>query len=376
MFWHCLKYELLTSIRAKDLIIWLMIFPIALGTLFKIAFGSVYETQTKFSTVKTAVVETTPDPVLHQVLDSIGEQEDAFMSVKYVDEDEAMDLLKNEKVEGIIFADGELSLTVHYKGMNSTILTSFVENYNSQRKIIMEAAKNDPASLNDVTAALSAEVNTCREVPLTDGNTDNLIQYFYNLIAMVAMFGSLTGLHITINNQANLSAVGSRNNCSPAPKSVSILAALTGSYIVQGFCMALCVTYLRFVLKIDFGSRLPLVYAAALLGGIAGVSMGFFVGSLNRMKIEAKTSILMSVSMICCFLSGLMVGNMKGVIIKKAPWFNHVNPAALVSDSFYCLNIYSDYRRFMEKIISMAVISVIFVALGIVVSRRKKYESL
>ena len=34
MFLHCLKYELKTSLRARDLIIWLILFPIVLGTLF------------------------------------------------------------------------------------------------------------------------------------------------------------------------------------------------------------------------------------------------------------------------------------------------------------------------------------------------------
>ena len=48
-------------------------------------------------------------------------------------------------------------------------------------------------------------------------------------------------------------------------------------------------------------------------------------------------------------LIGLMMGNMKAVIAEKIPGFNNINPAAVISDSFYCLNIYEDYDRFITK---------------------------
>jgi len=222
---------------------------------------------------------------------------------------------------------------------------------------------------------MSGTVSSCKEIPLTQGNPDMYIQYFYNLIAMVAMFGCMTGMHVTMQNQANLSALGARNNCSPAPKLVTILACLTGSFILQTVCMLLCVTFLAFVLKVDFGDRLPLVYPAAILGGIMGVSFGFFVGSVSHMSQKTKTAVLMSASMLLCFLSGLMVGDLKGTIAQKAPWFNNINPAAVVSDSFYCLNIDEDYTRFITKLITMAVITVVFIMLGFIISRRKKYAS-
>ena len=70
-----------------------------------------------------------------------------------------------------------------------------------------------------------------------------------------------------------------------------------------------------------------------------------------------------------------MVGDLKGTIAQKAPWFNNINPAAVVSDSFYCLNIDEDYTRFITKLITMAVITVVFIMLGFIISRRKKYAS-
>ena len=85
---------------------------------------------------------------------------------------------------------------------------------------------------------------------------------------------------------------------------------------------------------------------------------------------------LMTTTMLLCFFSGLMMGNMKAVVAEKMPWFNEINPVAVISDSFYCLNIYEDYERYTRKMITMVVITAIFMVLGFISSRRKKYASL
>lgn len=87
-------------------------------------------------------------------------------------------------------------------------------------------------------------------------------------------------------------------------------------------------------------------------------------------------SVVMAVSMTCCFFSGLMSNTMKGTVAEHCPIFNEINPAAVISDSFYCLNLYDDYRRFTVKIISMAIYTVLFTLGGYVLTRRRKYASL
>ncbi|MBP5579514.1 MAG: ABC transporter permease [Ruminococcus sp.] len=377
MFFHILKYELKNSLRVKEITVWLIIFPIALGICFKIAFGSIYEKTEKFSAIPVAVVENTDNTAFRQVMENIGKSDEPFLKVSFTDMDGAEKMLDNGDVEGIIVSDGKLSLTVKEKGLRETMLKSFLEQYTVREKIAMDAINTAPEKAQEVIEALTGEtVSSCREIPLTQGNPDMYIQYFYNLIAMVALFGCNIGMHITIQNQADLSALGARNNCSPARKSVSILACFTGSCIMQTFCMILCVSFLAFVLKVDFGDRLYLVYPAAIMGGILGVSFGFFVGSIARVGEKTKTAILTAFALLLCFCSGLMMGDMKAVIVEKMPWFNNINPAAVISDCFYCLNIYEDYDRFVTKLITMAVTTFIFVFLGFVFSRRKKYASI
>ena len=377
MFLHILKYELKNGLRTKDLMIWLILFPIALGICFKIAFGSIYDKTEKFSSIPVAIVEENENEAFRQVINSIESSEEPFLKASFVTREKAEKLLDDGEVEGIIFSGDELSLTVKEKGLRETMLKFFTEKFTVRERIISDAIKTSPEKAQEVIAALTEDTeSSCRDIPVTQGNPDLYIQYFYNLIAMVALFGCNTGVHITIQNQADLSALGARNNCSPAHKSVSILACLAGSFIMQTFCMILCVSFVAFILKVDFGDRLLLVYPAAILGGILGVSFGFFVGSLARVGEKAKTAIVTSAAMLMCFCSGLMMANMKLFIAEKMPWFNNINPAALISDCFYCLNIYEDYGRFISKLINIAVITVIFIFLGFISSRRKKYASI
>ena len=379
MFLHNLKYELKSSLRVKDLIIWLILFPMFLGVAFKIAFRNIYSNVAKTAEIPIAVVEKQDDPALHQVLDTVSAGSDALLSVQYTDADEADRLLEADEIKGILTADGRLSVTVmqsessvYEANLEETILRNFAEQYNMTNDVARACIAADPASAQAVIGSLTAELKPVTEIPLTKGNPDFMVEYFTNLLAMVAMYGSITGLHITIQNQGNLSKLGARKCSSPTPKSVSLIACLLGSMIVQSICMTISVTFLRFVLRIQFGGNLGMIYLTSILGGILGLSFGFFIGSIGRFQI----GICFGVSMLCCFGSGLMVGNMKGVINRHAPWVNKINPAAVITDSLYYLNIDSDYHRYIGKVITMAVLSAVLILLGFLMTRRKKYASI
>ena len=314
--------------------------------------------------------------MFRSVIESVSSNDNSLLEVRYLNEEDALKALKQGKIKGIIYSGDQVSLTVSGDGAEQSVLKLFIEQYMIREKIITDAMVNAPTKIQNVIDELTKDIKTSEEAPLTRGNTDFYIQYYYNLIAMVAMYGSITGLHVAISQQANLSELGARKSCSATPKSIGILASLTGTWIVQSICLIICVCFLAFVLKIDFSDRLPLVFVASICGGILGVSFGFFIGSIGKMKQGFKVSICMAVSITMCFFSGLMLGNMKPIMAEKAPWFNNINPAALVSDSISALNLYEEYDVFITKIITMLMISVVFYVFGLLLVRRRKYASL
>lgn len=376
MFLHDLKYELLAGLRTRQMLIWLLIYPMILGTLFKVAFSGIYEKTDIFSSIPTAVVGCEDGSALRSVLDGMESSDKPLLKVTCTDEEQADKLLSDGDVSGIIFAsDSALTLTVADEGMNESIIKAFCDQYNSNMRVIMSSA-SDPAKLGAVTEQLMKDISCVEHKQLTEGNMDYFVEYFYNLIAMVALFGSLIGLSAAIDNQANLSALGARKCCSPRPKLLSVLASLTARFIMQSACMIVCISYHAFILRVDFGDRLGLVYLAGILGGMLGVGLGFAVGSIGYGSQNLKNTILSAVSLLLCFMSGLMDGGMKIKIQNSAPIINEINPAAVIADSLHSLNVFSDTQMYTKKLVTMLILTAVFVMFGFVLTRRRKYASL
>lgn len=376
MFFHNFKYSLKNAFRQKEFLFWILAFPIILGTFFYVAFNSMYEKESMFNKIPVAIVENTENTAFKEVIKELSSGEDAMFDSKFTDSQTALDMLKTNDISGIINVDSELSLTVSNDGIKQTIIKSFLDQYQIRESIITDTVNNNPQNLQSVIDAMSQEINCNESLSLSNGNMDTYIQYFYNLIAMAAFFGSISGLYIAINNQGNLSAIAARKCISPTNKLTSITASLLASFVAQVICVSIGITYILFILKVDMGDKIPMVYLSDAVGSLTGVTMGFFIGSFGRLNQNVKMAISMSVTMLSCFLSGLMIGNMKSVIEMYVPIVNRINPAALISDLFYCLNIYNDYRRYTEKFVTLLILSVVFTIGGFLLTRRKKYASL
>ena len=376
MFFHNFKYSLKNAFRQKEFLFWILAFPIILGTFFYVAFNSMYEKESMFNKIPVAIVENTENTVFKELIKELSSGEDAMFDSKFTDSQTALDMLKTNDISGIINVDSELSLTVSNDGIKQTIIKSFLDQYQIRESIITDTVNNNPQNLQSVIDAMSQEINCNESLSLSNGNMDTYIQYFYNLIAMAAFFGSISGLYIAINNQGNLSAIAARKCISPTNKLTSITASLLASFVAQVVCVSIGITYILFILKVDMGDKIPMVYLSGAVGSLTGVTMGFFIGSFGRLNQNVKMAISMSVTMLSCFLSGLMIGNMKSVIEMYVPIVNRINPAALISDLFYCLNIYNDYRRYTEKFVTLLILSVVFTIGGFLLTRRKKYASL
>ncbi len=378
MFWHNFKNDLKCCFREKSFLFWLILFPILLSTFFHMTMSDIYETDTIFETIPTAVVENKENPAFKEVLISVTSGEDALMSAEFTDEQTALQKLEDGDIEGIIYVDEKISLKISPKGssMKQTILREFLDTYRINEAVIIDTMQNNPQNLEKVMSTLTAEIECNENIPLTEGNMDPYISFFYNAIAMVAFFGSETGLHIAISNQANLSSIAARKCISPNNKFITILSNVCASCVSQIVCVVISISYIIFVLGKDLGDQTGMIYLSGAIGSITGVSFGFFIGSLGRLSEGVKGAIAMSVTMGCCFLSGLMMGDMKIIVENNFPWFNRINPAALISDMFYCLNVYNDYSLYTEKAVTLLILSAVFVTGGFLLTRRKKYASL
>ena len=185
MFWHNFIYEIKSSLRVKDLVIWLMIFPIFLGSVFKMGFDGLYEKDTAIDPIPVAIVENGGNKVFDEVIKTVSDADEPLIRPEYLSEDDALKKLRDSKVIGIIYSGEEIKLTVSDDGLKQSVLKTFLEQYKIREKIITDTLANDPTKVQSVVESLSGEVASTAEIPLTNGNTDPYIQYYFNLIAMV-----------------------------------------------------------------------------------------------------------------------------------------------------------------------------------------------
>ena len=376
MFLHNFKYEFINTIRQKELVFWMMCFPIILGTFFQIAFGDLYEKESMFQKIPVAVVEVKSDDTFKTVISELSSGDSPLFKAQYTDEKKALSLLETGEISGIIYVHENITLSVSGKGIEQTIIKTFLEQYQTQKVIITDIATNNPAQMQSAINALSEEINSNQNIALSKNKVDPYSHYFHNLIAMVALFGAMSGLHVATANQGNLSPVGARKSVSPTPKIKLIVSHLLAAYLTQLICVIISITYILFVLKGDMGSKIGFIYLSGAVGALVGVTLGFFIGAIGKMSEAIKTAIALMISMVSCFLSGLMVGNMKGVIALYCPIINKINPAAVISDLFYCLSIYDDFSRYISNIIVLLIMSVIFTTGGFLLTRGRKYASI
>ena len=134
--------------------------------------------------------------------------------------------------------------------------------------------------------------------------------------------------------------------------------------------------YLRYVLQMEFQGELLRMLLVSLIGSMLGVSMGIFIGSIGKFGEGIKIGILLGISMVCSFLAGLMNGSMKDIVERHFPIVNRINPAALIADAFYCINVYDDPNRFARGLIILTIMSAGLTVGSFLVVRRERYDSI
>lgn len=377
MFFHLFKYKILAVIRNKDDFMWSALFPLLLGTLFYLGFGNLMNgNDVKFSPFPIAVVENSPNETFSAVLSELStDGENAMFIITDTDMDNATALLKEGRIEGIITIDNEPEATISSSGFNQTILVSFMKQYTARAAVITDIATNHPEQLPHALDKLGEDISYNHNVNPKNATIDVYVQYFYALIAMSCIYCAATGVRAVCSFQANMSELGKRREVAPTHKFTLIIADFSAIIFIQWIYDLLLIGYLL-VLGIDLGDRIPLVILTAFVGSIIGIAIGFFIGSLFKSGVETKNSISTAVTMSMCFLSGLMICDMKDIIEHTCPIINRVNPAALITDALYALNMFPDYGRFIFNLVTMLVIAGILCFASYLLLRRNTYADL
>lgn len=383
MFFHSFKYTMLNLIRDKSQILWSLVFVMGLGTLFYVAFGNLYEKDYKYNNIMVTAYFDDPEVEMSfkENMENISldsENGEKLLDVTYAESyDEAVKIMKeNKSYDGMFYSqDGDLKLNIISQGVNASVLSVLVSKYHQVVTVMGELKELEPQLIGQAMLNILSDESSNIEKKISNGNMDPYTQYFYNLIAMAALFAVSAGIKFTVDNQANLSYLGARKCASGANMPLATVGGLLACVVTQFICITISMIYLTLI-GVNFGNKIGCIVVIILVGSTVGVTFGYLIGNIVKGERNTKDGVGTAVTMTCCFLSGLMVGDMRMMIEESCPVINKINPAALITDSFYALEIYDTYDRFISNIVTLCIISVVFIILGIVLGRGKKYASI
>lgn len=376
------KYALLRLMRNKANLFWILVFPIVLGCFFKIAFSNITASES-FHTIPVAVVEgdNADATAFHTMIEQLsGDSEDAMLSATFCDDKKARALLEKGKVDGIFYTTDTVELAVNSDlsdaSINQSILQSLLTQYYLNRDLIVQILTTNPGNIESLVDSIGQSVDTRKEVSLTRNNIDTYDQYFYNLIAMACLYTAMGGINLAINNSANLSSLAARKTIAPAKRAALIGTELLAIILFESLLNMVSFLFIVTVLGIHMTTHLGLALLTILISTTFSITFGMFLGCVGPKSEGGKTGLMFAVVMPLCFLSGLMMGTMRMVVEKYAPFVNRINPAALISDSFYALNNYDTLTRYTGNILTLLLMTALFLIISILVTRRKTYASL
>lgn len=376
------KYALLRLMRNKANLFWILVFPIVLGCFFKIAFSNITASES-FHTIPVAVVEgdNADATAFHTMIEQLsGDSEDAMLSATFCDDKKARTLLEKGKVDGIFYTTDTVELAVNSDlsdaSINQSILQSLLTQYYLNRDLIVQILTTNPGNIESLVDSIGQSVDTRKEVSLTRSNIDTYDQYFYNLIAMACLYTAMGGINLAINNSANLSSLAARKTIAPAKRAALIGTELLAIILFESLLNMVSFLFIVTVLGIHMTTHLGLALLTILISTTFSITFGMFLGCVGPKSEGGKTGLMFAVVMPLCFLSGLMMGTMRMVVEKYAPFVNRINPAALISDSFYALNNYDTLTRYTGNILTLLLMTALFLIISILVTRRNTYASL
>lgn len=375
---HAFKYSLRKMMRSKMTLGWNLMFPIVLATMFSLAFSGLEEDEA-FSAIPVAVVtHSESDSELCNVMKEVNDGKMFIVTV--LSDEEAAAALEKKDIIGIVYdeAPARLKVSAEMLGnkLEQSILDIFVSEYNLTFSTIMNTVILRPEKAAKISEILSATPEYNEFISYSEGNMQEKLSYFYNLLAMSCLFAASGGVYIATGHQANLTSLGARRCAAPLKRYRSFAGEITAEVLFHFLCVVAALLYINVGLDVDFGPYFGFAFITGFVGTVLGVSFGFMIGSMGRQSEGTKVGIATGSIMICCFLSGLMAGGMRMLVEQIAPWFNRINPAALVTDGFYSLAVYQSFDKYIICLISMAALSVLFWAVGATFTRRRSYAAI
>lgn len=352
-------YKIKLLLKDKSLLFWTLLFPMILAVFFNIALRNVYN-DTKVVQIPTAVVVS--DESIQTFLDIIETEHGLIKQTHFSSLEDAKNALHAKEVDAIISYDGKITLTFTQDSYSSqtTIINNVFESYNTKNALIRKQLGLDPSRVTE--AFVDAIVGDIKHVEtVADKRTDELfVIHFYTSIAMLCIYASEWGNKSGQYLQANMSAIGIRNNISPTRKGKLLLLDLSAVNTIFLVEFAIHFAFLKYVLAVPFGQATHLILLTALAGGLLTSMLGYMICVTVKGSESSRVNLISLLGVLMSFLSGMMSSQIKALVETYVPLAAKLNPAALITDNFYWIFFETNDSIVYQNILIMLAMTVVF----------------
>ena len=376
---HSLKYSFKTIIKNRSLLIWTIAFPIVLATFMYVAFGNIYQEDMVFNTIKVDIVEKHELVGFNDMIEELSKGDKPILEAAYTDEEQAKEDLRNGEIEAIIYESASVRMVVTENDFSQQLLKSILDTYLKKVTITIDVAITSKLDFKDgdaiKAAVMSDDATYFSEVSTTKGNQDPYIAYFYAILAMSCLFSSFAMIEIVSKIQANLSPLGMRRSVSSTKRGTMILSEFITMWLITFIIEILSYGYMRMI-GVKFSTDILPVFGILFVGSGFGISMGVLIGCIPKMSVGSKSGMAVAISMAMSVMSDLCAQGVKNLIEHSCPIINRLNPAAIITDSFYALSVFDNYDRYLFNMASLGGMTAILLIISIMLLGRTKNASL
>lgn len=362
MFFHMFRYSLKMLVRNRDILFWSLVFPFVVGTLLYLLLARSFDVEEKFHTIPTAVVlQSEGEGYIRLLQGAETAQGMPLLEITETTGEQAEDLLKRQKVKGIIYIGDSLALKVLESGREQSLLHLIV---------------NRAQRCMDLSLPWQGGEMFVEEKGITGDDMNCTMNFMYAVIALSCLLSALMGCDRMAKRRVCEYGAGIRLYVAPLPEVKGFLADFLVSAITGYAVVCLLFLYMRFLLGIPMGNRYLLIFLALMAAVGCGVMLGMFVGSLPIRRENDRLTVLTGSLLVCCALDDLMIEGIRDSVEHTIPLVNDINPAALISDALYSLNLYGTGSRFWADIGKLGGETVLLALLCLVIGRRRRHAGL
>lgn len=392
--WNTYKYTIITLLKERNVLIWALLFPLIMSTLFNIMFSGLDESLS-FKAIPTAIVvdkNYEDADAFEELVNTLSEPgDDQIFEAHFVDDAEAAEaLLEEGTVTGyyLINDEGEPELfTVTPSGLemtgsvNQTILKDIADNYLRSYATVETLLDENPTALSDpatIESLFQTESYT-EAITVTANDASGSVRYFYALLGFASIMAALIAMVAVIRTQANLSPLGARRSMSALSRGKTLIASLLASWTLAYFCLLLAFVYMRFVLDVGFGGRDGACLLGLLISSLLATSLGAVIGSIPKLGEGTKSGLLTGLTCLLALFAGLYgtpSQNLADELSRTAPVAQMLNPSKQISDLFYSLYFYDTYDQFFTTAVILLTTTAVLFLVASIFMRRQRYASI